>query len=38
MDYFRICPDCGARLDPGEICDCQRDELECYLKEGDSDG
>lgn len=19
---YRICPDCGARLDPGEICDC----------------
>lgn len=22
--YRRICPDCGASLDPGEICDCQR--------------
>lgn len=20
--YFRICPDCGAKLDPGEHCDC----------------
>lgn len=20
---YRICPDCGAALDPGEICDCQ---------------
>jgi len=20
--YYRICPDCGAHLDPGEICDC----------------
>lgn len=20
--YFRICPCCGAYLDPGEICDC----------------
>jgi len=19
----RICPDCGAHLDPGEICDCR---------------
>ena len=37
MDYYRICPDCGASLDPGEVCDCQRsnDELAEYLKEGD---
>lgn len=20
---FRICPDCGSSLDPGERCDCQ---------------
>ena len=38
MDY-RVCPDCGASLDPGEICDCQdRDELESYLSEEDGDG
>lgn len=25
--YGRICPECGARLDPGEICwDCQEKE------------
>ena len=24
---YRVCPDCGASLDPGEICDCQTDEL-----------
>ena len=37
MDY-RVCPDCGAHLDPGEICDCQEaDELESYLNEGDAD-
>lgn len=38
MAYYRICPDCGARLDPGEKCDCQLDELEVFLGEGDDDG
>lgn len=23
MSYFRICPNCGANLDPGEFCDCR---------------
>lgn len=23
MQYYKICPRCGARLDPGESCDCQ---------------
>lgn len=23
MSYYRICPNCGANLDPGEHCDCQ---------------
>ena len=34
------CPDCGASLDPGEVCDCiqDRDGLESYLDEGDGDG
>lgn len=22
MSYFKTCPNCGANLDPGEICDC----------------
>lgn len=22
MSYYRICPHCGAHLDPGEVCDC----------------
>lgn len=22
--YYRECRDCGANLDPGEICDCRR--------------
>lgn len=38
MEYYRVCPECGAALDPGEVCDCQRDELEVYLGEGDGDG
>ena len=38
MDYYRICPDCGATLDPGEKCDCQLDELEAFLGVGDDDG
>ena len=25
MPYFRICPCCGAYLDPDEICDCKYD-------------
>ncbi len=23
MAFYRICPDCGAHLDPGETCDCR---------------
>lgn len=23
MSYYKICPYCGAHLDPGEICDCK---------------
>lgn len=22
--YYKKCPDCGANLDPGERCDCER--------------
>lgn len=22
MSYFKVCPHCGAHLDPGEVCDC----------------
>jgi hypothetical protein len=23
MAYYRVCPDCGCNLDPGETCDCR---------------
>ena len=27
MSYFRVCPHCGAHLDPGEVCtDCRSKE------------
>lgn len=26
MSYYRICPSCGASLDPAEICDCEKEE------------
>lgn len=26
--YFRTCPDCGAHLDPGEHCDCQKEDTD----------
>lgn len=25
MAYYNICPNCEATLDPGEKCDCQRE-------------
>lgn len=24
MAYYRVCPNCGSNLDPGEQCDCER--------------
>lgn len=26
MTYYRVCPCCGAHLDPGEVCDCRENE------------
>ncbi len=26
MSYYRVCPLCGAHLDPGERCDCREEE------------
>ncbi len=28
MAYYHICPKCGAALDPGEKCDCEKEEHE----------
>ena len=25
MSYYKICPYCGAALDPGERCDCRKE-------------
>ena len=25
MAYYRICPNCGSSLDPGEKCDCKEE-------------
>lgn len=27
MSFYKICPDCGANLDPGERCSCHDDEV-----------
>ena len=31
MSYYKTCPHCGAHLDPGEKCDCQRGTAVCPL-------
>lgn len=36
--YYHTCPDCKANLDPGERCDCQRDEQKsCSTCAGNDD-
>lgn len=25
MAYYRVCPECGCNLDPGEKCDCKKE-------------
>lgn len=31
MAYYRICERCGARLDPGEPCGCEYEEMKEYM-------
>lgn len=26
MRYYKTCPECGSHLDPGEHCDCDKEE------------
>ncbi len=28
MAYYRVCPNCGCNIDPGEICDCRTEKEE----------
>lgn len=28
MAYYRLCPNCGGTLDPGEKCDCQSEKIQ----------
>lgn len=32
--YYHTCPDCGASLDPGEHCDCKKNQKALYLCDG----
>lgn len=25
MAYYKVCPNCGCNLDPGEKCDCEKE-------------
>ena len=36
MSYYRVCPCCGAALDPGERCDCQ-DEKKAAVSAANTD-
>ncbi len=35
MAYYNVCPKCGATLDPGEPCDCEKlreEQQELFLR------
>ena len=36
MSYYRVCPLCGAALDPGERCDCQNEKAAASATNTDS--
>lgn len=40
MQRYRVCADCGASLDPGEVCDCRSLKPVCpmYAKKGSEAG
>lgn len=31
MSHFKVCPRCGAHLDPGEVCDCLDTEAQVLI-------
>lgn len=31
MSYYKTCPECGAHLDPGEMCNCHKAEEIKYI-------
>ena len=33
MSYYRVCPNCGSHLDPGERCDCKTSERLSYHRQ-----
>lgn len=38
MAYFKTCPDCGAHLDPGERCGCNKEAPRLLQQSGAQDG
>lgn len=38
MSYYRICPNCGANLDPGERCDCYQEDKKTAVIAATNDG
>lgn len=34
MPYYWTCPNCGAHLDPGEKCDCNNNDKEDDIYDG----